>query len=205
MALACNVDIWLISLLPEREAVLSADEQVRASRFHFEDDRTRWIRARSALRTILSTYTKVPAPDLAFVTGSHGKPSLRDSGGIEFNLSHAGDWAIVAVTTGCPVGVDIERAREGVDLAALLRRLGETDLPETQDELLRSWTRREARSKAVGGALFDRHNHDFRVRDLEAPAGYAASVALIGFEPIIRLRDPLVLPVLRPRVDFERF
>ncbi len=92
------------------------------------------------------------------------------------------------------MGVDIERAREGVDLAALLRRLGETDLPETQDELLRAWTRREARSKAVGGALFDRHNHDFRVCDLDAPEGYAASVALIGIDPTIRIRDPLVLP-----------
>ncbi len=69
MALACDVDVWLISLLLERETVLSPDEKIRASRFHFEDDRTRWIRARSALRTILSTYTNAPAGDLAFVTG----------------------------------------------------------------------------------------------------------------------------------------
>ncbi len=118
-------------------------------------------------------------------------------------LSHAGDWAIVAVATGNPVGVDIERDREGVELADLLRRLGETSLPESRDELLRAWTRREAKSKAVGGALFDRHDQDFRVCDLEAPAGYAASVALIGCDPAVRLRearsgDPLVLPSSTP-------
>lgn len=195
MALTCDVDIWLISLLDERETVLSPDEEIRAARFHFEDDRIHWTRARSALRTILATYTGSSALDLIFVTGPHGKPSLEGvPSQVEFNLSHAGDWAIVAVTTGSPVGVDIERARKGVDLAALLRRLGETSLPETNDELLRAWTRREAKSKAVGGALFDQHNHDFRIADLEAPAGYAASVALIGRDPVVRLHDPLVLP-----------
>jgi 4'-phosphopantetheinyl transferase len=197
LAFPCEVDVWLISLLVERETVLAPDEEIRASRFHFGGDRTRWTRAHSALRGILSTCTNTPALDLAFVTGPHGKPSLSVSSGIEFNLSHAGDWALVAVTTGYPVGVDIERAREGVDLAALLRRLGETDLPENQDELLRAWTRREAKSKAAGGALFDRHELDFRVCDLDAPAGYAASVALIGRDPVVRLREAprsLVLP-----------
>jgi 4'-phosphopantetheinyl transferase len=198
LALPCDVDVWLISLLLEGETVLSPDEQIRAARFHFEGDRTRWTRAHSALRAILSTCTNTPARDLAFVNGPHGKPTLQASGAVEFNLSHAGDWAIVAVTTGYPVGVDIERTREGVDLAVLLRRLGETDLPETQDELLRAWTRREAKSKAVGGALFDRHNQDFRVCDLDAPAGYAASVAVIGRDPVVRLREAPRSVVLPP-------
>lgn len=189
MAHACDVDVWLVSLTLECEPVLSPGEEIRASRFHFEGDRLRWTRARSALRVILAGYTDTSARELTFLTGPHGKPSLQVSGGVEFNLSHAGDWAVIAVTTGASVGVDIERAREGVDLAALLRRLGETNLPEGKDELLRAWTRREAKSKAVGGALFDRHNHDFRVRDLEAPPGYAASVALIGCDPVIRLRE----------------
>lgn len=180
------MDVWLVSLESDGEIVLSEDEKVRAARFHFETDRVRWIRAHSALRLILAKFLGAPAPDLRFSVGPHGKPALVESGGLEFNLSHAGNWAAIAVARNVPVGVDIERMREEVDMASLLRRLGETSIPETSEELYRAWTRREATSKAAGGALFDRWDHDFGVRELVAPEGYCGSVALIGYEPYIR-------------------
>jgi 4'-phosphopantetheinyl transferase len=180
------VDVWLVSLENEGEIALSEDEQSRAARFHFDQDRVHWIRAHSALRLILAkTLGRAPL-DLHFSVGTHGKPAVVDGGGLEFNLSHAGSWAAVAVAHNVPVGVDIERIRENVDMAALLRRLGEKIIPETREELYRAWTRREATSKAAGGALFDRWEHDFGVRELEAPDGYCGSVALIGYEPYIR-------------------
>jgi 4'-phosphopantetheinyl transferase len=185
----CDVDVWLISLENDGEIVLSEDEEVRAARFHFDVDRIRWIRAHSALRLILAKFLGVGALDLRFSVGPHGKPSLIEGGGLEFNLSHAGSWAAVAVARNVPVGVDIERMREKVDMAALLRRLGETSIPETSEELYRAWTRREATSKAAGGALFDRWDHDFGVRELVVPEGYCGSVALIGYEPYIRQHD----------------
>jgi len=43
-----------------------------------------------------------------FVRGEHGKPRLPD--GRPFNLSHAGDYAVLALSDE-PVGVDIERIR----------------------------------------------------------------------------------------------
>jgi phosphopantetheinyl transferase len=77
-------------------------------------------------------------------------------------------------------------------MGALLRRLGEIDIPENRAAQLQEWTRREAKSKAVGGALFDIPSEDVRVALLEAPSGYAASVALTGFEPapVYRIRIP---------------
>jgi 4'-phosphopantetheinyl transferase len=183
------VDVWLISLENEGEIVLSEAEKIRAARFHFEQDRVRWIRAHSALRLILAKTLGSAPSDLQFSIGSHGKPSLIGGGGVEFNLSHAGSWAAVAVARNVPVGVDIERIRDNVDMAALLRRLGETSIPETNEELYLAWTRREATSKAAGGALFDQWDHDFGVCDLDAPDGYCGSVALIGYEPYICPRD----------------
>jgi len=188
------VDVWLISLDEDAEIVLSADEQLRAARFRFDRDRTRWTRAHSALRLILARPTGIAAAELRFAFGPHGKPSVGSGGDIEFSLSHAGSWAMIAVTRGVPVGVDIERIREDVNMPALLKRLGEVDLPDTKAGLYRAWTRREATSKAVGGALFDRHDADLRVCDLAAPPGYSASLALIGHDPRVRLHDPLVLP-----------
>jgi 4'-phosphopantetheinyl transferase len=181
-----EVDVWLVSLESERETLLSEDEQVRAARFHFEADRVKWTRAHSALRLILAECSGVGPLELRFSEGPHGKPALIEGNDLEFNLSHSGEWAAIAVTRGASVGVDIERMRENVNMATLLRRLGETVIPDSRDELYRAWTRREATSKAAGGALFDRWDHDFGVRRLMAPEGYCAAVALIGYEPTVR-------------------
>jgi 4'-phosphopantetheinyl transferase len=120
-----------------------------------------------------------------FRCGEHGKPSLTFEGDIEFNLSHAGDWALIAVTHNVPVGVDIERIREKIDMAPLLERLGESNLPAAREELYQRWTRREARSKAAGGALFDKPPDTICVASLNAPEGYTAAVALAGFTPLV--------------------
>jgi 4'-phosphopantetheinyl transferase len=190
----CDVDVWLVSLERDADTILSPDEELRAARLRFEHDRIHWIRAHSALRAILSVSTGLPPLEIRFVTGPNGKPALMDGHGVEFNLSHSGDWAMVAVTNGVPVGVDIERIRENVDMPALLQKLGERDLPESRPDLYRVWTRREARTKAVGGALFERPAGDFRICDLDAPTGYSAALALIGHDPRIRYHSTTVPP-----------
>ena len=182
------VELWTFPLTREVPTHLSEDEVSRANRFRFERDRVRWIRARSSLRMILSRYAGEDPGNLGFTCGKYGKPALLPFTEVQFNLSHAGDWAIVAVAQSVPVGVDIERIRNNVDMAALLRRLGETDLPASITDLYSRWTRREAKTKAVGGALFDKPPDDICAIDITAPAGYAASVALAGHEPVVTCR-----------------
>jgi 4'-phosphopantetheinyl transferase len=184
------VDLWTISLSNPAPSQLSEDEIARANRFKFEEDRIRWTRARSSLRMILSRYAGDDPFRLGFVYGKHGKPALLPFSDVEFNLSHAGDWAMIAIARSIPVGVDIERIRPEVDMVPLLRRLGEddaeTDLPDATQELFQVWTRREAKSKAAGGALFDKPSANIFAVDVNAPAGYAASLALVGHEPEVR-------------------
>jgi len=181
--------VWLVSLEDEGEIILSPDEELRAARFRFEADRTRWIRAHSALRSILADRTGIPAGEIRFNLGAHGKPAVTEGNGVEFSLSHSGNWAMVAVTQGVPVGVDIERIRENVDMVPLLKRLGETNLSGSPAELYGTWTRREAMTKAAGGALMDAPVGDFRICDLEAPTGYSAALALVGYDPRVRCRN----------------
>jgi 4'-phosphopantetheinyl transferase len=190
---AWPVDLWTVSLLDPRPALLSEEEAERAGRFRFEADRVRWTRSRSSLRAILSRYAGDAPEALRFVYGTHGKPALSPApaiefNDIEFNLSHAGDWALIAVARSVPVGVDIERIRPNVDIAALLRRLGETGLPAAVPDLFQAWTRREARTKAAGGALFDPPLEAVRAIGIHAPEGYAAALALVGHEPAVTYR-----------------
>jgi 4'-phosphopantetheinyl transferase len=117
-----------------------------------------------------------PPLELDFAIGAHGKPSIP---GLEFNLSHAGGWAMIAVNPSAPVGVDIEAIRENVDMARLLRRIGETETAGSREELFRVWARREARTKAVGGPLMEVPSADLRVVDLDAPEGFVAAFATI--------------------------
>ncbi len=246
------MDVWLVPLIGDPPAglggdwnsILSSDEQARAARFRFDADRTRWIRARTALRVILSGCTGSPPHEICFELGRHGKPALAGGGPLEFNLSHSGDWAMVAVAQGVPVGIDIERIREDLDMRALLRRLGDPagaveaqDPPAASDSagtihnaarsdpkrvytaafvheqsrqssplhacstneagspqarLFAAWTRREAMSKALGGALMEPPTGDFRVCDLEAPTGYVGALALIGQNPRVGRHNGLV-------------
>jgi 4'-phosphopantetheinyl transferase len=177
------VDIWTIALEEQRQAMLSIEEQARAARFRFDRDRVRWSHARSALRTILGSYLNTPPLEISFTLGPHGKPAVR---GVEFNLSHSGGWAMIAVSRGAPVGIDVEAIRPKVEMAQLLKRIGETDLAGSCEELFQVWARREARSKAAGGPLLEIPSGDFRVVDLFAPEGFAAALAMRGCDPEVR-------------------
>jgi 4'-phosphopantetheinyl transferase len=178
---ASPVEIWTISLDEPREIVIAPDEQERAARLRQTADRLRWARARAALRAIVSSRLGCGPLDFIFHRGPHGKPFVE--GGPEFNLSHSGEWAIIAVSSSAAVGVDIERMREDVDIAKLLGRLGEEDLPHSRPALYQRWARREAASKTTGGPLFEPVDPRVCLADLTAPPGCAAAVGLLGFEP----------------------
>ena len=177
------VDIWTISLTDPRPAILTSDELLRASRFHFAQDREHWTAAHTALRVILAGYVKTPPLDLTFATGPHGKPALTNSP-LQFNLSHSRGWAMVAVCPTAPVGVDLEAIREKLDIAKLLTRTGETNLPTGPQALFQRWTERESRTKAAGIPLLQQPDANIFSVAINAPAGFAASVALVGATPL---------------------
>ncbi|MCO5090980.1 4'-phosphopantetheinyl transferase superfamily protein [Bosea sp. (in: a-proteobacteria)] len=147
----------------ERRAILSGPERARADRFRVAQAGIAFVAARSWLRQVLAAYTQVPAARLRFGETASGKPFLADGDAdrpVAFNLSHSGDLAIVAVTAGLAVGVDIERVRPvPPDVAAACMTPAEAAAlaalkPESRDEaFIRCWTRKEACLKATGAGL----------------------------------------------------
>jgi len=168
---AGEAHIWSASLdvdtdeLRNLTAALSPDERERAGRFALPLHAKRWIAARGVLRTILSHYTRVPPAALCFSYTEHGKPALLEiSGGdeIRFNVSHTEDCALVAVTEGREIGVDIERVRDNPFNAAVARRffapgeqaaLGSTPEAAWPAAFCTMWARKEACVKASGLGL----------------------------------------------------
>jgi 4'-phosphopantetheinyl transferase len=150
--------------------------------------------------------------------GEHGKPALHD-GELKFNLSHTGEVAVLAVTVGHDVGVDIERARSWSDPVRFARRFlapaeacAVAALParERCEALTRLWTAKEAYVKALGTGLAATPLRSFvidgltvtRTHDgtpasewtlvaLSAPPRYRGTLAARGPVTDVRLRGSL--------------
>jgi len=166
-----EVDLWRIDLASEAHetrtyrSLLSEDEIHRTERFRFEHSRKRFIIARAVMRTILAGYVDLKPRQLMFSYGPKGKPELRSNGqepALEFNLSHSRDFALLAVTRGARVGVDIQFVNSGIaasDLAARFFALEEIHALKTVPADLKAeaffscWTRKEAYIKALGMGL----------------------------------------------------
>jgi len=144
---------------------LSEDERMRASRFHFAADRGRFVASHAALRRILAWYLGAAPVSLAFGAGTHGKPFLdapAPGRSLRFSLTHSADLALVAVSLGREVGVDVEQVRPRVDLEGFAARYFS---PRERDALARFpssdrlraffeiWTLKEAYLKACGDGL----------------------------------------------------
>jgi 4'-phosphopantetheinyl transferase len=146
-------------------ALLSPAERARADRFRFPHDRARYIMAHGALREIVGAYAGIPPERIEFSFSRYGKPALsgfQPGIGIEFNMSHAGDVALIALSEVGPLGVDIEHVREETDPGQLaeacltpgeIRMLGTMPVHERIETVYRWWTRKEALAKALGEGL----------------------------------------------------
>jgi 4'-phosphopantetheinyl transferase len=144
---------------------LSADEQDRARRFHFEKDRVRFIAARGILRKVLGTLLERAPDKVRFQCSEYGKPSLSDefsSARLKFNVSHSGGKVLIAFSLGRELGVDIEEVRREFTTEEIAQRYFSAfevetlrSLPENvrAEAFFNCWTRKEAYIKAIGEGL----------------------------------------------------
>ena len=165
-----QVHLWAAALnefvdeVPKLAALLSSAEHARAEKLRLAEDRDRYVIRHGLLRLILSRYLEQPASRIEFRYGAHGKPEVRSGSPTRlfFNTSRSGDLAVCAVTSACPIGVDVERTREIPEIEDIARRFF---LPrETQALMARPaysrlqsfyncWTRKEALLKATGEGI----------------------------------------------------
>lgn len=150
--------------LPELAAAtgeLSAREADRAASLRDPGDSARFV-ARSVLsRRVLAAHG-LAAGRAEFLRGDRGKPAWPSSGDLRFNASHSAGIALLALSPGRELGIDVERVRPMADLEAFAG--GALDAGERAefDELagdaaldyaLRIWTAKESVLKFTGDGL----------------------------------------------------
>lgn len=206
-----QIRLWLAPIDLPQETLsrlhehLSATERDRMLSFKRTTDQRRQLVARGLVREALGALMGIAPAGLRFENDSRGKPMLMEPGVSppwHFNLSHSGDWVILAVAAEAPVGLDLEIPDPGHSIEAIARRWfgpreRATVLAASSEhrlmEFYRIWTVREAYLKATGsglsgsggkdllrsdGTLIDRH---WQVWRLDQPPGYqAALVARAG-------------------------
>jgi 4'-phosphopantetheinyl transferase len=181
------------------------DASVHLWRLAFEqalDHRAIAAAVHALLGRLLAHYGGLAHPPVIARTG-RGKPYAPALAGIEFNLSHARDHALIAIAREQPIGVDLERIDRKLDAHDLARRFFSTReadaldaLPEAQRTIafLRLWTCKEAVLKALGAGIsfgldrvaFDVNpdGHPTAIAEIAPEAGAAADWRIALLEPI---------------------
>ena len=204
-----DIHVWAAGLDQSLERIsvfrgtLAADELERAARFHFERDHNRFIAGRGLLREILGSYLEIHPSQLDFQYSPRGKPMLKAASALpplHFNVGHSEDLILIALTTSCPVGIDLERVRPIPELENIARQYFSTreatDLMALpKDRQLRAfyqlWTRKEACLKATGEGLSS------SMREIEATASWT----LVELAPAANFVAAIAAPIVDPSVS----
>ncbi len=139
--------------------LLDTGRQEKIKQYRMADDRMRGLAAGLLLREALSR--EGIGPDICIRELKGGKPVL-DGGRFFFNISHAGTYAVCALSD-CEVGVDIEEYIRFEGKKERNRKVAERIMTpeewvlwsrtESEPELLKIWTRKESFAKLTGKGL----------------------------------------------------
>jgi 4'-phosphopantetheinyl transferase len=210
------VDVWLIgdgTQHPELALLyplLDPAERRRADAAISQEDREEFTVAHAAMRYIVGSRLGVPAEQVRWTIGLHGKPEIHGAdAGPRVNLSHSRGLCMVAITGSRHVGVDVQGLISESAATALARRffppyearlVADAEGGEGRaGQFAQLWARKEAVVKAAGFRLIqslavpvhgagpvtvrltgDARSRSYRVADIETPSGHRAAVALEG-------------------------
>ncbi len=186
-----SAHIWTVCLDRDESAVrelrsfLSQEERDHSSKYRFATHRNRFIIRRGTLRMILGEYLGMQPEVVRYRTGQFGKLYLADSSRtLEFNVTHSHTMALIAVTQGGSIGIDLECVRPLPDLEAMIdtclsrsERRHLDSFPSTLrlESFYRYWTCKEAYLKALGVGL-DRSLASVQVSVTVSETGHEATL-----------------------------
>jgi len=150
-------------------------EMERIMRLKIEEDRKRSLIGRLLLRYAGSTYTGLAPSELHMIRTPQNRPICSDiAGKADVNISHHGDWVVLASDEQRSIGVDVmkfEQPRRGVEAFFTSMRRQFTDdeweqIGGSLERFYQFWALKESYIKAVGiGLGFNLQRASFRFVD----------------------------------------
>lgn len=128
-----------ISRIEQLSSYLPESSRNRTMRFVRSEDKQRALMGELMVRSFLSNRLNLSNRKIKFKKNRFGKPYLKSSTRVYFNISHSGKW-IVSAFSSKPVGIDIEKLKP-VDFK-LARRFFSQE--ENKDLLKKNVTERQA-------------------------------------------------------------
>lgn len=155
--------------------------------FRFAADKQRSLIGDLIVRQFYAKELKLDPFQLEFDYNEHEKPSLKNYPKAHFNISHSGDYVVVAFSD-CPVGIDIEKNKGNrLKVAKRFFTREELDdlfaLAEEKEQIeyfYQLWTLKESYMKTIGKGIsmslssfsFRKFYTDFRLRYSSEDMGY---------------------------------
>ncbi len=173
------------SQLASLYAQASLERKTRADTVRRRSGKLRCLAGEALVRYALGA-------DVLLAQDQWGKPYPVNKPGLHFNLSHSGDWVVIAWGSS-PVGIDIEQIRSNVKWELLLKR---HFTPEEQSFVLEKdaiarffelWTAKESYLKYLGQGL-TRPLADLNVLSLGDPQRYR--IFLEGYSLTLFAKEP---------------
>ena len=152
-------------------ALIQAEERERIVKFRYRVDMMSSLVGRLLLRGFAASVLGLRNTETQFTRTDRGRPVLmQNSQGWDYNLSHAGDWVVLAASQGSRVGVDVMRTldtrverldkffglmnKQFTDQEWLSIHGGSGDSSEQKlERFFRHWTLKESYVKTVGTGL----------------------------------------------------
>jgi 4'-phosphopantetheinyl transferase len=149
-----GIKLYKIELSKFQESVssliefLSPFEKNRANRYHFSNDKNRFIICRTVLKFLLAKQTGLDVNEIVLDKYSDKKPYLPSHPSVFFNVTHAGDCAVIVNKD-----FDYNEILSGIFNKSEIHEVFNSN--NKQRTFYKLWTRKEAIVKATGKGIDD--------------------------------------------------
>lgn len=162
-----GIRVFLLPVVPNvvniDTGIIPENQYKDIERYRVKHDRDKRLIARSFLYHYLRSYYGVTRFDT--IPGDYKKPLLHSAPGIHFSISYSGNYILTGISSGGPLGVDIERIDAGIavaDMAASIMCAEEVHhfsqltagSPEQRHFFFSVFSIKEAIIKAFGTGLY---------------------------------------------------
>lgn len=194
----CSDISELESDYPALYAAASAERRQRADRYRRKEDALRCLAAGALLQQALGT------ADYTVAKGPFGKPYIKGNNSFHYNLSHSGNWVVIACGD-TEVGIDVEKICMDAGKEDIARRYFTPDeqayVFDTKElapqRFFEVWTGKESYLKYLGTGM-QRNLDSFSIFSLEPevqlyrrilPGGYSLTLCTTDDNNLFELLD----------------